>query len=284
MFIFGFTDYPPGRALPQEPLPDFDASAAVALNRTKVMNAHLSCLHTAVVKLQNFGHDPMVVNPSELLAIHCFEESWGGASDRRLIELSMARYISTYRNDLPTGLDWRISSRHLLVETSTLEESFRLLNKILNNESEVVLMLCDLYTRSHKAYNEHNYSLCLILAWSLSENLLQRLWKRFIEENRSTTINGEEVSLINADRKRALEDGGNFSASVISEVLSFSQWLPISTYKDLSATRRIRNNWIHNLAPVSRESASVSVRVAEQMLQLVEELSFEASLNLSLHG
>jgi hypothetical protein len=118
----------------------------------------------------------------------------------------------------------------------------------------------------------------------VTENLLQKLWGRYIEENRRREINGEEVSFVNKDRKETLEDGRNFSASVISEVLSLNDHLPFHIYKALTKTRKARNDWIHGLKSVSRESALTSVKVVEQMLDLVEDIALEAALTSRLHG
>lgn len=285
MFVFGFSDYLPGRALPLEAKPDFDASATVIINRVRVMNAHLACLNTAIVKLQNYSHDRMVVNPSDLIALGSFEDSLGGTgSAPRLAALSTSRFPSTYREGLPPSFDWRLTFRDLVVETATVEESFRLLDTILDHASANVLVMCDLYSRSCKAYEEHNYSLCLVTAWAVVESLLQELWRRYLEDNRRRTIDGEEAKFINVDRKRTLEDGRSFTASVVSEMLSLSDRLPFHIYKDLSMTRKTRNSWIHSLEPVSRESALLSVQVAEQMLTLVEGVALETALTSRLHG
>ena len=284
MFIFGFSDYPPGRALPSDPVPDFDASAAVAINRARIMNAHVACLHTAIVRLQNYSHEVMVLNPSDVISANSFEEGYGGSGDPRVMELSLARFRSTYRENLPPIFDWRLRSRSLIVELDTVAESFRLLDVIIDHASTDALLLCDLFIRSCKAYEEHNYNLCLITAWAVTENLLQKLWVRYIEENRQREIDGEEVSFVSGARKKTLEDGRNFSASVISEVLSLNAHLPFHIYKDLTKTRKARNNWIHGLRSVSRESAYTSVEVVVQMLDLVEDIALEVALASRLHG
>lgn len=286
MFIFDFSNWEPGRPLPREAVPDFDAAASVALRRSTLMNAHLACLHTAIKRLQNTAHLTMVVTPSELISIDSFEESLGGTgSDFRLAALSVSRFASTYNPALPAYFDWRLQARFPTVEVPTLEESFRLLDVISNHASEDLLDMIDLYTRGCRAYQDHNYSLCLVTMWTIAERLLRTLWKRYVEENRQREIDGNMENFITGDRRKTLlKDTRTYTAAVMSEILSLTEQIPFQLYRELTNARSARNHWVHDLEPVSRESAQASVKVAEQMFRLVEDVDLEIPLNLQLHG
>lgn len=287
MFIFDFSAWEPGRPLPVQDDPgDFDVIAAIALRRSTLMNAHLACLYTAIARLQDIApQGTMVVTPSELITINSFEESWGGTGgDTRLSALSQARFASTYGVGLPPCFDWRLMFRFPTVEVPTLEESFRLLNTITNHSSESLLDTVDLYMRGCRAQQDHNYSLALVMMWTICEQLLQKLWRRYLNDNRQRELDGNKVPFVTRERKKALEDSRTFSASVVSEMLSLVGRLPLHLYKELTKARKTRNRWVHDLAPVSREAAQSSVKAAEQMLRFVEGVDLEIPLNLSLHG
>ncbi len=285
MFIFDFSEWEPGRPLHIDAEPDFDASASVALQRATLMNAHLACLHTAIAKVQNFSNRMMIVTPSEMISISSFEESWGGTgSDTRLSALTMSRFTSTYTPNLPPSFDWRLQFRSLAVKLETLQESFRLLNAIVDHDSEDMLDMVDLLARGCGSYQEHNYALCLVVEWTLCERLLQTIWQRYIEENRVREIEDMLTPFITKKRKEALGDSRNFSAAVVSEILSLTGQLPHDIYRRLTESRKARNDWVHRIVPVSREAALQSVRVAQDMLCLVSGIELEMPLNLSIHG
>lgn len=282
LFVFDFSDWPPGRGLPEDNSFDFDAAASVVLQRVAVLNAHLACLYTTVGRRQKYGLEKMVVSPSDLILSRTLDAQNVSFADLRVAALALARYPTTYRIDLPTLFDWRIASRNLVIETDTVEESFDLLSNVLEHPTLDALLITDLLMRSCKAYEDHNYSLCLVTAWAIAEKLLQRLWERYLEANRQRQIDGSEVSFINQSRKKKLTESRDFNASVISEVLSLVDYLPAPLYRDMTKVRQARNDWVHGLEPVSRETAALSVSVAEEMLRLVDSLDLEVRLSSRL--
>lgn len=283
MFIFDFSDWPPGRALPDDGESDFDAVAAVILQRVNVLNAHLVCLYTALSRRQNISLAKMTVAPSDLIMLKSLDDTGMSFADTRVAALVLARHPSTYVRELPTWFDWRVSMRKVVVEIDVVHESFQLLATILQHSDPYALLITDLCARSCKAYEDHNYSLCLVTAWAITEKLLQDLWNRYVEANREKEIDGAKVPFINKARKKKLIESRDFSASVISEVLSLMDYLPFPLYRDLSRVRKARNDWIHGLGPVSRKTAELSVRVAEAMLELVDGLNLKVPLIPRIH-
>jgi hypothetical protein len=84
-------------------------------------------------------------------------------------------------------------------------------------------------------------------------------------------------------RREKLTDSRDFRASVISEILSLTNSLPFSLYENLSRVRQARNDWLHGLKPLSRETAVLSVSVAERMLNLVDGLNLRVPLISRVH-
>jgi hypothetical protein len=293
IFIFDFSSWEPGCPLPSEPFPGFETLASVALRRAAFMNAHLACLYTAIARLQTQASIPMVVTPSDLIGLNSFEDSSpslnpGGTSDFSLLAALyvLARFPSTYSPDILSSSSLRrLRFRVYAVEIETLKESFRLLDTIIaRRDSEHLLDMVDLYLRGWRAYQDHNYSLCLMTMWTITEQLIQELWKRYIGDNRERDLGGDVVNFITGSRQKILTDSRSFTASVISEILSFTGRIPFELYQELTKARKARNDWVHDLNPVSHEAASGAAKVAEQMLRLVEDIDLEVPPQLHLHG
>jgi hypothetical protein len=73
---------------------------------------------------------------------------------------------------------------------------------------------------------------------------------------------------ITAERKKFLT-GRDMTISVVSEVLSIVDLLPIELYERLGPARRSRNNWIHALSPVSANESAQSLALAFDLLRFL---------------
>ena len=112
---------------------------------------------------------------------------------------------------------------------------------------------------------------------------MQRLWNRYVDENRLRQVAGTEVVFINSDRRDKLIKSRDFTPSVISEILSLTNRLPFELYQEISKVRQARNEWLHDLRPVSRDDASRAVKTAEQMLSLVDKVDLALPLESQIH-
>ncbi|MDP9379592.1 MAG: hypothetical protein M3Q29_05470 [Chloroflexota bacterium] len=286
-FVFDFRDWPEGRSEGRSPaMDDFDDEVRRRLRWATLLNAHVACLHTAIRTKEGVaGLRKMAISPYNLFALTNPDSEVEVASgDPALIHLSEARFPRTYQPGLPPMMDWRHSLR-MAIGIETVLESFALLRQLLEADDYLdVLTLADLYNRSCKAFEDHDYNLCLITAWAIVENTLQKRWSRYIEANRKREIGGEFVPFINSKRQDRLTDGDAFTASVIIEVLSLVDLLPLDLYHDCNTVRKARNGWIHNLAPVDRDTAMTAVSTAEAMLAQVQGVRLQAIPVAGLHG
>ncbi len=91
-----------------------------------------------------------------------------------------------------------------------------------------------------------------------------------------------QVPFINAERREKLTESPDFTASVVSEILSLTDNVPVDLYRDVSTVRRVRNAWMHELQPVTRAEAELA-KVAERMLSFVEGIDLTAPLVAALH-
>jgi hypothetical protein len=152
--------------------------------------------------------------------------------------------------------------------------------KILTNLPVDELTVTDLLMRAAVLYQDSNFSVCLEMAWTATEHLVDRLWTSFIEANRSREVSGKTVPFINADRRTRLE-GRDYSASVVIEILSLEDLIPWNLYGDLTRVRIARNKWLHSMQIVDSETASLAMWTAERMLAQVEGIELYIPLNSS---
>jgi hypothetical protein len=283
LVVFDFSTWAPYIEAHGMPVDFFELSQLV-LRRLALMNAHVACVHTALRHVQDVGHPVTALSPRSILSMNRFDDPQGvGLPDPAIGQIFSARFASTYRPDIPKALDWRIMHRRVVVTTETVDESFRLLAGLLDHaSSDRVISLVDLLVRSAAAYGGHDFSQALITAWAVIESLMQEFWERYVERNREREIAGERVSFINAKRKERLTDSANITASIVAEMLSLLDELPMDLFQKLSQVRVARNKWIHDLVPVSAQNADLAVQVAADMLRLVEQLEVDVRQGLAL--
>lgn len=281
-FIFDFSDWERGKARSAD-RSDFDSTASVILKRVSVLNAHLACLYTALFRQQRIYPQTMVVEPSQVISMKSLDDSGMGIGDKRVLWLASAQHIKTYSKDRPIWNDPRIAGRLVVLSIPTLAESFHLLNAILEHPNADMVLIADLLLRSSKALHDHNYSLSLITSWSIAEKVLQLRWEKYLDSQKEREDDGKKIVFINKDRKKNLMNGRDYSASVVSEILSLAGILSFELYKDMQLVRKARNNWIHNLSPVSRETAELSIKVAATLLYYFERIYLSFPISTSLH-
>jgi hypothetical protein len=269
MFVFDLASWPPENGIPEAPPPSIEFAAGVMLRRAAVLNARLVCLYTAISRRQNYCHNKMVVSPDNLITFESFDKGGFGSIDPRTTWLALSRFPTTYAAGLPIDFDPRLFTRMFVIELATLDESFELLDGVLRHPDSDPLFLADLHLRSCKAFEEHYYSLSLVTAWTIVEKLLRLLWARYLDENRDRPTGVDARVFINADRKARLTEGRDYSAAVISKVLSLADRIDFSLYSGISEVRKARNDWIHGLKPAPREATVKAITVAEQMFSKV---------------
>jgi hypothetical protein len=178
LFGFDFSGWAPAAVAPEAtetPL-SFDDAARIVLWRTAVLNVHLACLYTSLVRRQRFALGKMVVSPDDLLTPTSLDWETPGSSmgigDPRAGALLIARLTSTYA--VPPVADWRIYPRAVTIAVETLVESFQRLDSILAHEAEHALSVAELCLRACKACEDHNYSLCVVTVFNQQVQHLAR--------------------------------------------------------------------------------------------------------------
>jgi hypothetical protein len=280
MFLFDFSEWAPMPSVDPSGSPaPFEELSKMVLRRVGLLNAHLLCFHDAVAEHQELGLGLNALSPSLILPTS-FEAPEGvSLPDQRIAHIHSARYESTYAPGLLYRADSRVSMR-IPVGSPAVDGSFSRLSEILSSpDSERIITLLDLLARSGSAYSAHDFNVCLVIAWTVSESLLQELWDHYLRENRED-VDGTVV--INGDRRSFLA-GAEVTARITSEFLSLLGELPFDLYQDLNSARQARNKWVHELRPVSYTVAAEAMTTAERMLKLVHDIEIVLPKSLSLH-
>lgn len=284
LFIFDFTNWAPGQAIADGRASEsFDETARVQLNRVEVLNAHLACLYSAISTFQKFCLDKMSAVPDDLIYKKSIDDAGMSFGNPIVGALALAPFRSTYAAGVPRAFDWRLATRSPTIERPTIEASLVQLNAIIQHPSELALPLCAFVTQAAESYENHNYSLCLVIAWTICERLLFVRWEEVLKDNRNREFDGRIVNFVTGKRKEKLT-GRDFTASVVSEILSFLARLPFELYGNLNEVRRDRNDWIHGLKPVTRERAKLAFDTSLGMLAEVLEVELNIPLSSRIKG
>lgn len=259
VFMFDFGAWPPGQPILDD---NFDKVALVQLQRVQVLNAHLVCLHSSLSEKQNVAWEKMDVDLNDLV-----------------IKPTIDSLPSAYAGTQIALLAWRgyrgFPGRQVL-ERQTVIKSLEKLEEIIRRP-QPALELVALLNRAAVYYEEHNYPLSVVTAWTISERLLNLRWDDYLEANRVRVSQEAQVSFINADRKKKLK-GADFTASIVSEILSLVGQLPFGLFKQLEDVRRARNGWLHDGDIPTRQIAELAVDSAREMIAEVLNIPLQLPL------
>ncbi len=126
-------------------------------------------------------------------------------------------------------------------------------------------------------YHNHRFSNALVDAWTLCEQTVNIIWRRYQDEVSSGPA---AVTTINKDRRKLL-NGRDYTASVKSQVLSLAGRIPDQLLTALDDARRERNDFMHNQSMIGASSAGSAISTSAMMLSLIVGMKFGAPLMYS---
>ncbi|MEV0670445.1 hypothetical protein [Mycobacterium sp. NPDC050441] len=259
----------------------FDNQAEVVVRRTRAMNAFVAFLYTQEIINAKYARERMVITPDLTIPMDKLDPKASKSfSSQRVSHLSMSSYPDTYRPAIPYPFDSRLSTRGAPVSADVVKDAADDLNRLIAEHGSEGVLLVDLFLRASKAFQDHDHSLSLINSWTVIERLLNDLWGQL----RSDYKTRDGVPFISGDRLRRLQDGRTFTASVISEILSFLDYLPKDIYDDMTKIRKTRNEWMHGLKVADAYIAEMAISVAERMLKQVKNITVKGAVLRRLHG
>lgn len=224
------------------------------------MNAFLAALYSAYSTIQKRGtlvQEP--IDPTNYFGAERIPDGWKIFFDHGR------------RVDYP-------AERADILEVAALTHSVEVLQSFSNAiGADRSLSILSLVYIACAQYSRHQFSSAHLIAWSVVEALLNTLW---------LTLQGEvDVATgghtkMNADRKKLLA-GRDYTASVVSQILSIIGKVDDETLTRLDEARRKRNWFAHTLEPIGSTDAGNAIRLATDMISKVASIRMTSQLGLS---
>ena len=277
LFAFDFSNWP--EMLPTDEMDQFffEHQVSSKLAQVSMMNAFLAFVYT--FEFQRGVHRMrMLVAPDDLLWFFTFDGR-PMTLTVRLNSLFQSSDPATYNPGIPTKHDPRLLLRQQTIPVAIIENAVAALGDLISRFESDGAQLADLFLRASKEYQEYDYPAAMITNWAITEKMLQELWEKYLADNR--TRDGEVF--INSDRKKRLQDGRTYSASVLIELLSLLEIIDSSLFSKLMEVRKMRNDWIHSLnSEMTHHDAFLSTEVCESMLGLTRNIELSGQRLLML--
>lgn len=265
MFVFDFARVPEAVGPAMEDMSDtaFDQGIEAKRVRVEIINCFALCLHSAGVELEAPTLGGFRVTHEDLIDTADLHQ---GASGHALSRLPYSPTDGGYL--IPFG-------RHLVCSADEIGRACDLLDTILQTPHRAV-QLTALVNESLDACRGHDFGLAVVTAWTVIEVLLQQLWDEYTKARCS-----ELEWSVNRDRRKFWQ-GRDFTAAVVTDLLTLAGKVPIDLHPRLNAIRKKRNEWAHDIAPVNFRDATEAIDVGREMLSLVLNIEMQLSPKVSL--
>ena len=234
-----------------------EARIELAYKRFDYMNAFLLALYSGYSSVQKLGTSVQPpVNPVNYFVAEERNGEW-------IFHQEFVRDIKYPADRNITQLD---TVKHAVELMITCESRFKA-------DSIEILKLT--YLACHQ-YAVHEFSSAHIIAWTVVEKLLNVMWNDLLRE--VDAKNGGHTAM-SKDRKATLR-GRDYSASVVSQLLSLNGKVDDDILARLDAARRKRNAFAHSMEPIASNDAGRAIRLATDLM--TELVGFRVTSQLSL--
>ena len=133
-----------------------------------------------------------------------------------------------------------------------------------DNDIQVNWQLLALLNKAIFIIQRAEFEESLVVSWSVAEALIEIEWENYIlQTNEKIGTSGEKT--VNSKRLGKLVST-NYDASHRAEILELAKVIPYELYKRSLKARKTRNDWLHDLKPVSQEKCRNCFFVARDLL------------------
>jgi hypothetical protein len=251
MFVFDFGGIPEAVGPDPEDMSDeaFNQTLDARRARVELINAFALCLHSAGIELEAPTLGGFRITHEDLVDGTDFTEGYGGPGMRHMSVAPGAGYVMPF-------------SRHFVCTEQEIARACELLDHVLETGDRAPELVA-LLNESLDACRGHNFGLAVVTAWTVCEVLIQQRWDAYTQKR------SQELGwAVNRDRRKFWQ-GRDFTASIVTEILTLAEELPIELHPRLSKLRKKRNEWAHDIAPVHYVDAVEALAVARDALSLV---------------
>lgn len=226
----------------------------------KFMNFFLVCFYTSMFRAKKLTSEKLYIDYATYLAARSFGLNPHNTQGH-------SRQSSVIRD----AEDFHGKFGHICetIPASILQTAIDMTNAAVAERFDDAITLADLLLHAFFLHQSGKYEASHISSWTIAEKCLNELWMTYLRELDEQHSGHEfEGKFINKDRKGKLT-GRDFTASIISEVLSLSGIVPFDKYELMSCVRKKRNDWLHHLGAIGRPDADDAIILAQFMLRKV---------------
>lgn len=152
-----------------------------------------------------------------------------------------------------------------------VDHSFAALADAVGKGMHVVRSL-ELHKVSHYRLIKKNFAECLVMSWTLCENMIDFIWKKMIEDIKM--VDPQRMGKARVDRLKAQ----SFTASVRIETLELSGRLNSVQAEGLNFVRKARNSWLHGLHEVTEQEALQSITVCQELITALYGIPIQSTI------
>lgn len=225
-----------------------DARTKLAYRRIEYMNAFLLALTSAVSTVHSMGSSVQrPVDPLNHLRAHPDGAVWRVTTPNT-------------RHNLPYDVN-----RPLVMKVEAFEDAIGVMRACDDAFGDgATLLLSMIYTACHQ-YGQHQFASAHMIGWCVVESLINMFWAKLIDEvalDKTTGTGHTEIS----SKRRELLNGRDYTASIITQILSISRKIDDDLLVRLDQARKVRNEFAHSLKPISPDDSGKVVRLAADLL------------------
>lgn len=250
-----------------------EAREKLIYDRIEYMNAFLLALTSAMSTVQQFGS--AVQEPAD---------PWHHLR---------GHYDGTRWNVTTANTRYRMpqEARHVVLRLETFEDAIGVMHACEKTFGKQATMLLSLVYMACHQYSRHQFSSAHLIAWCVVESLVNILWKNLLAEAKTREIVDETTgaktteghTAINGDRKKLLT-GRDYTASIMTQMLSLSGKMDDELLDHLNAARKARNDFAHFLDAITSQESGKTIRLATDLItrlcgrRVTSQLSYAAYL------
>ena len=260
----------PGPGIPhRQPTETADAtikSEKYAVLRAQVMNVHQACVATS---------ERILKHRSSLIGLPLTSDDVlrGLTFDQCLFYRDSTNARSLARNALNNRYEGSRKDpfpRHVL-EAEIIHDSLDRLDHILLTEDPALIQMSEAAYLAGCRCAEGRSGEAITLAWSVCEQVISTIWKRFLTES-------SPKGRMPRNRLDRLT-GGAYTASVMTEFLELEGRIENDVYQHIEEARKGRNNWVHDMKEPDNSQVNHSIQAVEGLLQNVHGIRLSLSLS-----
>ena len=154
-------------------------------------------------------------------------------------------------------------NRQDIIEARTLDYCIKLMescHKVFGDDFLEILSLP--YIASYQL-TSHQFSAALIISWVVVEKIINKVWSLHQDE----LHNSGKAKM--TGKRRDLLSGRDYSASVVSQILSITGKIDDAMLERLDNARKTRNNFVHGLTPINSKDAVDCIKISADLISSI---------------